>query len=227
MQKKYLARTIALILAFSSVYTVSASSPSPSPSPSSSPVEPSISEVTDNIKKRLQDNLESEPANTTLPGFVGYVGIVKDVIKDTVVIEDKDGKKDVKLNTDTTILRSPGNTPIKTESIRIDDYIIAIGDRSEEDTIIGRRLILSTTEIKPPLKKSGLGVVTKLTKSMLNLEVDSKEVILDTTTKTIVKSKSGSIELADIKVGDTLIYTATIDEKDNLSATVIMQITKK
>lgn len=180
-------------------------------------------EATDNLKKRLQESLSSPlPAPTSLSR--AYIGVVKDMIKDTVIMQDKDGKKDLKIQDDTTILRTPGNVVIKPENIRIDDYIIAIGYPVGADVLTARRLILSVDPIKPPAKVSGLGTITKIGKNTLTLQVNDKEQILDLTTKTIFKSSVDSIELIDLTLGDTLIYTAITDAKDNLTATVIMRI---
>ncbi len=176
-------------------------------------------EATDNLKKRLQESLSSPlPTPTSLSR--AYIGVVKDMIKDTVIMQDKDGKKDLKLESDTTILRSPGNVIIKPENIRIDDYIIAIGYPVGADVLTARRLILSVDPIKPPAKVSGLGIIRKLSKT--SITIDDKELTL--TSKTISKSAVGSIELTDLSEGDTLIYTATVAKSGDLTATVIMRI---
>jgi hypothetical protein len=197
-------------------------SPSVSPSPSSSPV--SEAEATENLKKRLQESLDLESTPTSPSKARAYVGIVKDVIKDTIIMEDKDGKKDIKLQEDTTIVRSPAGTAIKPENIRIDDYIIAIGYPGETDILLGKRLIVSAEEIKPPAKVSALGVVTKIGKNSLTIKLEDKDQLVSTTTKTIFKSAVGTIEFSDVEVGDTLIYTANIDDDDDLTATVIMRV---
>lgn len=192
------------------------------PSPLASPT---INEVTENLKKRLQDSLvDSDTPTPPLSSHKAYIGVVKDVIKDTLIIEDKDGKKDVKLEDDTTILRTPGNAPIKSDSIRIDDYIIAIGNMGEGEVLTGRRLIVSANPIKTPSKTSGIGTIIKIGKSDLTIKVEDKEQVIDFTTKTIFKSSVDTIELTDLEVSDTLIYTATEGTKDNLTATVIMRI---
>lgn len=195
--------------------------PSPSVSPSPSPV--SETEATENLKKRLQESLDLESNPTTTSKAKAYVGIVKDVIKDTIIMEDKDGKKDIKLQDDTTIVRSPAGSTIKPDNIRIDDYIIAIGYPGETDILLGKRLIVSAEEIKPPAKVSAIGTVTKIGKNSLTLKLEDKDQLIATTTKTIIKSAVGTIEFSDLEVGDTLIYTANVDE-DDLTATVIMRV---
>lgn len=210
---------------------VLAVSPNPSPSlrpsasPTASPAPVDINEVTENLKKRLQESLdESSPSTPPISSHKAYVGIVKDVIKDTLIIEDKDGKKDIKLEDNTTILRTPGNATIKSDSIRIDDYIIAIGSMGANEVLTGRRLIVSADPIKPPTKTSGLGTIIKIGKSELTLKLPDKEQVMSLTAKTVFKSAGGSIELSDLAVGDTLIYTATSDAKENLSVTILMRI---
>ncbi len=184
-------------------------------------------EATDNLKKRLQESIDSVGDDPrVVPQFTprAYIGVVKDVIKDTVIIQDKDGKKDLKLQSDTTILRTPGNVIIKPENIRIDDYIIAIGYPVGDDVLTARRLILSVDPIKPPAKVSSLGTISKIGKSSLTLQTSGQEQIVAITSKTIFKSSVGSIELTDLALGDTLIYTATVAQSGDLTATVIMRI---
>jgi hypothetical protein len=194
-----------------------------SPSPSVQPATTNINEVTENLKKRLQDSVDSPPATPTTAAARAYIGVVKDIIKDTVIIEDKDGKKDIKLEDSTTILRSPGNAVIKSDSIRIDDSVIAIG-QLKDDVLMGQRLIVSTEAIKPPAKTSGIGTIIKINKADLLLKVGDNETTILYTAKTTLKSAAGIIEFSDLGVDDTLIYTATTDAKDKQTATVIMRI---
>lgn len=224
MQKKYLALIIALIIVLTTTIPAIASSPSPSPSPTAKPTLSPVDTteiVNENVKKRLQDSLKIKET-TPSSGAKGFIGIVKDVIKDTVVIEDKDGKKDIKLDDNTSILRTPGNIAIKVENIRIDDYIIAIGYPGEADVLIGKRLIVSVNPIKAPDKKSDIGTITKIGKSSITLKLSDKDQVIDITAKTIYKSTVGTIEFTDLSVGDTIIYTAIADE-DNLTATILMR----
>ena len=222
-KKAILIPIIALTSLFSASYLFSpifAASPSPSPTITPSPA--SDKEVTDNLKKRLQESLELKETENTQKARA-YIGTVKDVIKDTIIIEDKDGKKDIKLERDTIILRSPGSTTIKPENIRIDDYIIAIGYPTEDSTLKGRRLLVSADPIKVPPKTSGIGTLNKISKSSITLKLEDKEQVMDITAKTILKSSVGTIELSDLSVGDTIIYTAKIDENDDLTATILMR----
>lgn len=233
MQKKLIV-TLCLLLYFIlyTSYSIQAAPPSPATSPlaspkpsivaSPSPMPVSIDEVTENLKKRLVESLDAETTPAKSPR--AYIGMVKDVIKNTIVISDKDGKKDIKLEDDATILRSPGSASIQADDIRIDDYIIAMGYPEGEDVLTGRRLIVSTNPIKTPAKSSGLGTIVKSSKTSLTLKVDSAERVLAITSKTQFKSAGGTIEFVDLAVGDTLIYTATVDEDDDLTATIFMRV---
>lgn len=214
MQKK------SLVIIFTLLFSLCVASASPILAQESA----TDSAVTENLKKRLQESLGTEESSP-ISLARGYVGIVKDIIKSTVIMEDKDGKKDILLSADTVILRAPGNTVIKPENIRIDDYIIAMGYPDENEILSGRRVIVSVDPIAPPPKTSGLGTIVKMTKTALTLNVDGIETTLALTSKTIVKSAGGTIALADLEIGDTLIYTALLDEDDeSLTATILMRI---
>ena len=228
MQKNILlVPLIALIFLLAPSFTslpTQAASPSPSPVTSDSA---SAEQVTDNLKKRLQESIDSVgddlrvvPQSTSR----AYIGVIKDVIKDTLIIQDKDGKKDVKLQDDTTILRSPGNALIKPENIRLGDYIIAIGYPSDDGILLGHRLIVSADSITPPAKTSGLGTISELSNSSLTLQIGDQEQILGITGKTIFKSPGGTIEFSDLGVGDTVIYTALVGKNDAQTATILLRI---
>lgn len=224
MQKKYLVLIIALIIISGASRAIASS---PSPSPSSSDISQDNAElINENIKKRVQElnDSNSESTSSSVISARAYIGIVKDVISGTVIIEDKDGKKDIKLTDATSIIRTPGNVIIKVDNIRIDDHIIAIGYPGEDDTLVGRRIIVSVDPIKSPSKTSGLGTINKISKSSLTLQIGDTEKIIDLTSKTIYKTAAGTIELSELSVGDTLIYAATIGKDEDLTATILMRI---
>ncbi len=225
MQKKtIIIPLIALTCSLSSfIFHSSAKAVTSSPSATPTVNESDLGEITENLKKRLQDSLT--PAQSpSVSTARAYIGIVKDVIKDTLIIEDKDGKKDIKLDAQTNILRTPGNATIKVDNIRIDDYIIAIGYPQDTDILLGKRLIVSVDPIKPPTKNTGLGTLTKIAKSSLTLKVNDTELILTTTAKTIYKSTVASIEASDLEVGDTLIFTSLVESESKQTATTLMRV---
>lgn len=218
MQKRlYLIPFIALIL---TAYPAYAASPSPSPSPSDN-----SSTINENLKKRLQESLVSEDEKSVSSSNTkGYVGKIKDIIKDTVIMQDKDGNKDIKFNSNTTIVRSPGNATIKPQDMRIDDYIIAIGTPIDSEVLDGKRLIVSIDPIQTTSKTTGFGTISKLSKTSLTLLVDGSDKIVTVTTKTLYKSPVATIDFTDLSLGDTVIYTASKDDKDVLTASVIMRV---
>lgn len=235
MQKKYLFTLLIALTYLTSLHAPLSiafaasplASPKPSvggsPSPTPSPAPATVDEVTENLKKRLVESLTDHPESPTTK-LRAYVGVVKDVIGNTIVVQDKDGKKDIKISEDTTIVRSPGNTTVKADNIRIEDYLIAMGDPLDQDALAGTRLVVSATAIKPPAKESGIGTLTKIGGSSLTLKVGSEEHLLAFTPKTSFKSTVATIELADLALGDTLVYTATLDKDGDATATNLMRI---
>lgn len=188
------------------------------------PVSAETDEVTDNLKRRLQESLTASDSGLEAPILLrGYVGVVKDIIDTNLILEDKSGKIDIRLNDDTAILRAPGNTSIKAANINIGDGIIAIGTPEKDDILTGRRLIVSSTLITPPAKTTDLGMIKKITKTALTLTIGDKDHLVGINSKTVFKSPAGSIEQTDLTVGDTVIYTATVDD-DTQTATIVMRI---
>lgn len=233
MQKKYTFLSLLTIFTTFTFVLTSASAASPipsskaSPSPSLSPSPSPISDetVTENIKKRLQESLsgEAQPENIN---YKSFVGVIRDVIKDTLIIEDKDGKKKIVIKSDASIVRSPGNKTIPVDSIRIDDNIISIGTLKESDELEAVRIIVSADPLSTTSKTSSLARINKIAKNVVTTSsVSSGETkVINLTSKTSLKSSLGeSIEATDLSVGDSIIYTATL-ANDTLTATSLMRI---
>lgn len=193
---------------------------SPSPSPDSSV-------VTENLKQRLIETINQVDEGKQSESTLGFVGKVRDIVQNTIVIEDKTGKKNVIVNSETNIVRSPGSAEIKLENVRIDDGIIAIGDpQTTSDEIQGKRIIVSSELFSPPTKVSGIAKITKISKSSMTVSVigTGTTTTLSLNSKTVYKSKNSSLELSDLSENDTVVYTALADSKDSekLTATVIL-----
>jgi hypothetical protein len=233
MQKKYTFLSLITIFTTFTLVLTSASAASPipsskaSPSPSLSPSPSPISDetVTESIKKRLQESLSGGEQAENI-NYKSFVGVIRDVIKDTLIIEDKDGKKKIVIKSDASIVRSPGNKTIPVDSIRIDDNIISIGTLKESDELEAVRIIVSADPLSTTSKTSSLARITKIAKNVVTTSsVSSGETkVINLTSKTSLKSSLGeSIEATDLSIGDSIIYTATLT-KDVLSVTSLMRI---
>jgi len=219
MKKLRFISILTLFLSLSFSFTlVQAASPTPE------------TEVTENLKERLKNTVSgitvnevSEPASTR-----GYVGKVTDIIQNTIILEDKSGKKSIKVTDDSVIIRSPGSTEIELSSVRIDDSIIAIGSLVNEEEVAGKRLIVSSSELDSIEKISGLSTIKEIGRYSLILTntQEEGEFELFFTKNTVYKNKEGILEFNDLSVGDQILYAAKKDSDDDWSATVIMQ-TKK
>ncbi len=228
MQKNYAILSLTTILSTSTLFLTSASAASPSPSPKPSATATSsatTAEVTESLKKRLQETLAEDNPTPAL-AYRSFVGVIRDVIKDTLVIEDKDGKKKIVIQDGASVVRSPGNKTIPVDSIRIDDNVISIGTLKESDELEAVRIIVSADPLTTTTKTSALARITKLTKSSVTTTTlntgETKTILINQ--KTTLKSSLGeSLELADLNVGDSIVYTAS-QAKDTLTATSLMRI---
>ena len=184
-------------------------------------------EVQENLSERIKEYVSSTEINEVAePKLYGCIGEVTDIIQNTIILKDKEGKKSIRINDDSTILRSPGSKEIDLESVRITDSIIAIGNLTTEDEITGRRIIVSVNELTPPKKISGLATITSIDKYSFTLQVDDSEEPLELffTKSTIYKSPTEILELTDLSVGDEILYNAGLDSDEDWSATIVMQI---
>jgi len=195
-----------------------------SQSPSSS--ETAATQAAENLKTRLKQTLSEEttPEPSSLPK--GYVGTVRDIVKNTLVFEDKEGRKNLLITDNSLILRSPGNSEIDLASVRLEDSIIAMGYPIENGEIDGRRIIVSTLPFSPPPKTSGLGTITELSRTKLTLSLpDSPTPLsLNLSTKTLYKTPLEILSFEDLQVGDMILYTATVADNQEFSTSVIMLI---
>lgn len=183
--------------------------------------------ITENLKKRLKNTLKSAQQNLITDTEIkpkAFVGQVKDIIQQTVNIATKDDQRYAALTEETTIIRSPGNTLIKPENIRIDDFIIAMGYPQPDNptTLTAKRVIVSQKLTLDLAKTSGLGQITKLTSTSLTLKnpQTQEETTLSLTRQTVVKNKEKILSLTDLEEEQTIIYTA--DTHPTPTATIIM-----
>lgn len=226
MQKKTLISLLTVltfIFNYNTFVRAASPSPSPIPSPTASPI--TDEEVTENLKKRLQNDLD-QPKTTPTLGYTSFVGVIRDVIKNTLVIEDKDGKKKIVIKENATVVRTPGNKTIPVDSIRIDDNLISIGMLRETDELEAVRVIVSADPLNTTTKISSHARITKISKSTLTTSsINSEETtVITLNSKTTLKSSIGdTLELSDLSVGDSIIYTAT-QSKDTITATSLMRI---
>lgn len=224
MQKNLTFIVLSILIALSFAPVISAKTDVASPSPVATP---SINQVVDSLKERIKDGLSTPNASQATidtTTYRAFVGIIKDVIQKTIILETKDGKKQVVVNDDTTLLRSPGNQTIKLENVRIDDYLIAIGTLKEEDILEGHRLITSSTPITDNTKLTGYGQITEIKGKALTLTSSGDDQTITINDKTIIKSRDKSgLSIGDLPLNSRVIYTAEKDD-DTTIATVLMLI---
>lgn len=184
--------------------------------------------ITENLKNRLKETINAIDVAPT-KGPVGYVGTIRDIVKNTLVIEDKAGKKNVLVTEETTLVRAPGNAEIKLDAIKIGDAVIAIGTAPNDGSeTVGKRIIVSESPFTPPIKATGMGRLSKVKpKSAVVTDMTNGNVItLSFSDKTVVKTPLELISLEDLNDDDIIIYSGLADEDDNTvaSATVLMRI---
>jgi len=189
-------------------------------------------EVTDNLKQRMQDSIkgiteetinEITEQQTTEPR--AFVGTVKDMIQETVTIATKDGIRYATPNTEeVTILRSPGNSEIDPEDIQIDDYIIAMGYLTSQDNLDAKRIIVSKELTTTLNKMSGFGVINDLSDDIISISHKDAVTELEVDSDTIFKSKTEVIDQDDLSKDMKILYTATTNSNNKITATIVMTL---
>lgn len=206
---------IVLNLVYQPAHAEEASTPSGSPA--------SINEVTTNLRERLKEALDKDQPESDGPR--AYVGVVKDIIKNTIILDDKETRRSIALADEVEILRSPGSSTIKLENIQIDDHIIAMGYPLAKNELSGKRLIVSASPFTTPEKLAGLGTVESIGRYSFTIQtLAGDELELFFTKNTIYKSPKEQLDFSDITEGDQIIFTAGKDKDDDWSATQVMRV---
>ena len=233
MQQKSLLLALSilfLLLAPKAASAVVAASPSPKASATATPLaSPTDNQATESLKARLRETLSKvedngTPSAGTQSDYKAYIGTIKDVIQKTLIVQTKDGKKQITVDDTTTLLRSPGNLPIKLDSVRLDDNLIAIGLPKDAGVLLGTRLIVSATPLSPVIKSTGYGQITLIKGNSLTLTSSGQDITLTLSKDTVIKNKEKSIlDATSLSTNTHLIYAAEQDG-DKQMATVLMII---
>lgn len=194
-----------------------------SPTPEATPTVEEEEEATPSSEEKAKQILEAvreriKERKKTLRRRA-YVGFLKSIADTTLILESRQGIRQVYVSTEAAILRlnAKGRTKIKFEDLAIGEQTIAMGYLDENEVLDARRIIVKASPDKLTLRKAVYGIVQ---------EVDLKE-------KTILvkrphKDENWTIEitartdfhkdaaLADIQPNDRLVAIGPLDdEKEN------------
>lgn len=219
---------IILYTLYSILYTnnqVSAQSPSPSPAPSASPVASTEPTVRETLRERVEEKL------TTLVNRPrSLLGKITDIQDSSLLIETKNGIKQLKLNQEINIIdnREDKKKTLEIKNLQIGDSIAALGFTDTKDILDTRRiLVVSETTI---IKRAVYGIVQEKSAGKLTIKHPKKDetwtIKTDGKTKFSAKldGKIGKVKFDDIEVGDRIISIGIPTKESNTLLTKLIHV---
>lgn len=202
------------------------SSPSPSVLPSTSPAGKS---VRDAVRERVEEKL-NQLSNKPR----AYVGKITDIQDSSLVVETKNGIRQIKLTNTTAVIQitQKGRKEIKTKDLAIGNFVVVMGFVEMKDVLAANR-ILTIEQLPKPSRRAVYGIVQTNNlpaggqgKGTLTIRHPKKDETwtIETNSKTVVTKKAESstsgvdgkmekAKVADIATGDRIVVVGTPDEK--------------
>lgn len=206
---------ISIPLVFSKITLATTASPSAIPE----------EEIIDNIKERLEEVVDDKEKIDTISEDLtnknyAWVGTISEISENNITIQTLEGKKQGTLTSETTILRlvKKKSEEIKPEDLEIDEYIIAMGPKSTDNTITVKRLLAAEEPESIPEKKVIWGKVSEIDNKKITLKNNGESTTITISNKTTIKiSETEEPTLEDIQLEDKLYAVVTLDENNAIS----------
>jgi hypothetical protein len=207
---------------------------SPSPSPSTQPATESAaspSATTQKLRERIEKIVEEkrDQIKGVLDEFDqkkrGTLGNVTRVSEESVTIKTRKATEIIPLSPDVAIEKA-GKT-IKLDEIAVGDWVVVMG-LIEEDAFVPKRLLVSSTSLRPPTPVVVLGTIEASERNQISIIPRSGEgaSTVTTTTKTVYQDINGQeIERADIKKDMQALLIGSENDKNEKTARLIRVLT--
>lgn len=185
-------------------------------------------EVKEKIKQRLQDVVEEKMEN--VKGVIekrlqskafAYVGSLKSINDDFLIVETKEGEKKAKVASDSAIIfvkQGASKKNIKLKEAEIGQFTIAMGFMDKEEIINAKRVIFSPmpTVVK---RKVIFGKVTEIDVNKLQVKSNGEEVRFSIDSSTDFKIKGlNKPKVADIQIEDKVVAILDLDKEDKVKS---------
>ena len=183
-------------------------------------------EVKEKIKQRLEDAAEEkidEVRNTLLSSKAfAYVGLLKSVDDDLLVIETRQGERKAKVASDSAIIFiQPGKSKknIELEKAEIDHFTIAMGFMNNNEIINARRVVFTPVPTSVATRKVVHGKVTEIDVSRLRIKSNGEELRFSVTSSTDLKIKGlDKPKIADIQIEDKAVAILSLDNEGEVES---------
>lgn len=190
--------------------------------PTTSPVEDTEGTVNEDIKERVRKVREnSDPAvmgvKTVLQTTFGIIGTLQKVVGSTLQVQSYQGKiKVIELDRNAIIVQ--GNRTVTKEEVELNTPVLVMGDISQDQSLLGKRVIISDATIFPSRRSTTAGTYEQSTTRALTFTPsyppDSERKNVTLTNKTTFYNKlHQTIRRTDIKRDDQIIVVTSADNE--------------
>lgn len=176
MLKKIMTLALILTLFQASLNSALAASPSPSPkaSPSPSPTsQPSEETTTQKLKERIDRVIEErrEQVQGTVDSLGlkkrGFIGEVQRVTEKTITVKNKKGSQILTIESKVALVKD--NKKISIDDVAVGDWVIAMGYINAEEEFELRRVVVSSTNLRPRTYDTIIGSLESTTRSQVTI----------------------------------------------------------
>lgn len=152
----------------------------------------------------------------------GFIGEVQRVTEETITVKNHKGTEIISIHDDMTILKA--GKPIAVESIAVGDWLVVIGF-IEDDTLIAKRILVSSETLRPLNHVVALGsVVERTSKELTVLTRKGDEVTFAVSTKTAYQDKDGETARATEFTEDMQILVIGYETDSGKIATKVRSV---
>ena len=189
----------------------------------------SDSEVKAKIKERLEQVAETDfqqvknEAQLAAGKVYAWVGTTAGISQPTLSIKTTEGDKQAKIASSAAILKviqGKGRTTIKEEEITTGQYIIVMGPKDENGTIIAKRIVISDQPAASTvIREIIFGKVTEVDDEKIVVKKNGDSATLTITSKTKLKIVGQQTPtISKVQVNDYAAAIVIVDKNDKITA---------
>lgn len=148
-----------------------------------------------------------------------YVGTVKTISEQTLMLDSPAGLKTVNINQD-TIYESSLSKKYSFRNIEKNDLIAALGDIDDTNVLTAKKIVDLPTQTKTS-KTIIWGQVLELSSKIIIKTKDNKKLTIVVDSNTTYQKSDKEITFENIRLNDIIIIVGIVDKSENLSAKFI------
>ena len=105
-----------------------------------------LNDITENVKRRIQDVIEEQISQKAQSVIYGKLN---SITTNTLFVTQENGVQLASTSAETAFVRLPGNTKLDFEDLAIDEYVIIVGSKNENDVIHAAKVV---SQKSPPVQ---------------------------------------------------------------------------